>query len=145
MLRFVKSIVGFGGGTDDKKKNGNTSGDEYLDAIRFSDDSDSDEDLQNGGHEKLIKFKDNFDVKDLCGDKKGKDSYNDEWGAFEDAINGDNKKHYDIDPKNRSTKGVVSQVVNDNEIVIEGQKRIPFDVCLQFFYCISNYFSLWYH
>lgn len=135
MLGFVRSIIGFG-------YNKTSSDDQLLeDAFETADDSpeeetnivdkDSEDDFEN-------------EFKDILG--KGRtddDKWDEDWMAFDEEITRDMKQLLSFDTKNCSANGVVTQIVNDQQIVINNDKTVRFDVsislsCLQLTISLSK-------
>ena len=119
MFSLVKSIIGFG--------QVKTSSQDHIIEEAFSetqdDASDQDTELVDNA------FEDEF--KDIVATGKvDEDKWDDDWMAFDEEITKDMKSLLSFDAKNCSANGVVTQIVNQNQIVINNEKNIRFDVSI---------------
>lgn len=141
MFRNIISMIGLNlrSNDDSEVTKGKPSVEEYIEEA-FSDDSDvdsmtdeDDQQMTNGFNDESVTVGPNKE------DKEENDFWNEEWNAIEDVITEDNRRFLEIDAKKCSVKGVVTLVVNKNEIIIDDNKRVKYDVPIKWFENIFNY------
>ena len=71
------------------------------------------------------------------------DGWNEEWNAFEENVDQSNKRLLEKDTNCRSINGVVTQVVDQNVIVIDDNNRVKYDVCLHSFLFFLKFLKIW--
>ena len=90
-----------------------------------NDFTDSSEYLSNDSEVSINdnQFNDNFDDH----------TWNEEWKAIEQIIPDHYKKYMDANVCNHSIKGIVTQVINEKEIVVDNTHTFKNSVCIHLF------------
>ncbi|CAG2107689.1 unnamed protein product [Medioppia subpectinata] len=147
MFSFLKSIAGFGSQStaaadddlireqlnddledhyeEDNDRDADKDGDQLSDTS-FTDSSDDDMPLTNGGRRPVVVDRMNG-RKDLktTDEEEEEGVWNEEWNALEELASDDRLKLVDIDGKGVAVKGMITEC-GDNEIVVDEKHRIKY-------------------